>query len=353
MKKLALIAIIILVAFLILVWLLFLRKKPVQFSTAVVQKTNIVSIVSASGKVSSENEAELSFKISGKVNWIGPKVGDEVKKGQVIATLDKKDLEITLSQKEAALRTAEADLEKVIDDIREHNWAKPAPITETYSQKMNRVAAESARDSAYEAVLAAKEAIKNTNLVSPIPGILVSRNTEIGQNVTANVPVFEVADLSKLIFLAEIDETDVGKIKVGQNANIILDAYPDKGIAGEIIKIYPQTSTTSTGANIIKTEIKIKDNNFPLQLGLSGDVEIQAGKKENVLTVPQEAILDEGKKHFVFVIQNEIARKREVKIGISSEDRIEIEEGLNEGAVVIASNVDKVKEGVKIKSAKK
>jgi len=352
MKKWILIAIAVIILFFVLIWFFFIRPKPTQFTTARAQKSDITSIVNTSGKVSSEDEANLSFKISGKVNWISPKVGDTIKKGQAIATLDKKDLEIVLSQKEAALRSAESDLAKVRDDIRLFQYGNQGTIGETQAQKNLREEAEAAKDVAYEGVQAAKEGIRSATLISPVAGTLVTRDTEVGQNVTANVAVFKIANLSKIIFVVEIDETDIGKIKIGQKTKITLDAYSDKEVEGEVAKIYPQTTTTETGATIIKTEIKLANIDSPLILGLSGDAEIITDKKEGVLSVPSDAVLEEEGKRFVFIVENGLAKKREVTIGIYSDERTEILKGIEEETTVVSSNLDKVKEGQKIESAK-
>lgn len=328
----------------------FLRPKPISVSTVRVERGLIEQKISASGKIAVEKEVSLSFRTNGKVAWIGPKVSEPVRKGQTIASLDKRELEIILSQKEAVLRSAQSDLEKVLDDIRLFQYGNPQFQGETQTQKNLRERAEAQVSQAHEAVLAAKEAVKNADLTAPISGTLVEKNTEVGQNTTANVTVFKVADLSSLLFIGDIDETDIGQLRIEQKTKIILDAYPDKEIQGEVTRIHPQTQTTQTGASVIKTEIKILDGNISLLAGLSGDAEITIEKRENVLTLPTASVFEEGDKEYVFVIENSKAKKREVVTGLSLEDKVEIRAGVLEGDVVVSSKIERVKEEARIKS---
>lgn len=329
----------------------FFRPKPIVVETTKVERGSLEQKISATGKISSEEEVDLSFRITGKVLWLGPKVGNFVKEGQTIASLDGREAEINLSQKEAGLRSAQSDLEKVLDDIRLFQYGNPEFKGETETQENLRERAEAQKDIAFEAVLAARENLRHTVLTSPISGTLVAKNTEVGQNITAGTPLFKVANLAKLVFVVDVDEGEIEKVKIDKKAKIKLDAYPEKEFEGKVIRIFPQTSTTQTGATVVKIEIKIL-NDLPAKLGLSGDAEIIVDERESALILPTESVFEEGDKKYVFVLRGSKAEKREVVLGLSLEDRTEARAGILEGEVVISSNVARVTNGTKIKRAK-
>jgi len=352
-KKIIIVAIII--TLIALVVFFFSQRGKETIATQKISRQDIEEKVFATGELSSENRADLTFKVSGKIEKINLKAGDQVKKGQIITSLNKTDLQSAISQKENVYRAAQSDVQKVLDDIHLSQYGNGGfgnigTKNETETQKNLREAAESARDTAYAQLQDAKNDLKEADLSSPVNGTVTSVSKREGENIIAyTTAIATVADLKKPIFETELDENDIGKTKIGQKAKITIDAYPDKEFEGEIWQIEAQITKTSVGTNVIKVKIKLNSFDSPLIIGLGGDSEIKTNEVKNVLAVPQSAVFEENTKKFVYVVESGKAKKIEVETGLESQDQIEIKSGISEGQIVITEKTDKIKEGQKIK----
>lgn len=298
------------------------RPKNQILQFAQVTKQDIKSIVSSSGTLTGKNVTDLKFKSSGRLAFININPGDQVFAYQAIAGLDSKLLEIDLQQARNTYRDKQAAAEKVEDDVKDHSK------DETFTQKATRSTAQVARDNAYDEVKAGEKALQDAYLFTPIAGIVTRAPFVAGQNVSVSDVIVQVVDFSQVYFDTEIDESDIGKISLGQKAEVTLDAYPDKVSEGTVDQIIPQTETTSSGATVVKVRIKLTDPEIILINGLSGQAEILLSEAKDALTIPIEA-LGEGN---MVTVQNEKGQQK-VKVvpGIQSDTDVEIKEGLKEG----------------------
>ena len=302
-----------------------------QIKTAEVRQETIRSEVIATGEISALNEATLHFAVSGKVVWVPVKEGDYVKKWQSIASLDKERYEIALRQAEQDVVAADAELQKVYDDLRNVD-------VESFSQKITRTAAEATKNKAYDAWLGAKRNLKDTVLTSPIAGTVIDLNINTGEEVFTTTNIAKIGDTKNLQFTAEVDETDIGKVKVDQAVRIVLDAYPEEVIESAVESIASEATTTSTDATVFK----VKFNLNPVQeirLGMNGEVDILIDSIDNALVVPVEAIVEDNK---VWVRENGTFSKREVKLGLESDLDVQITFGLDEGETVVVSGFEEI-----------
>ena len=304
-----------------------------KITIAQVSRSDIKSAVLASGSVLSKNSTALHFAVSGKVTWVGSKEGDYVKKGQAIASLDKERYEIALRQAQQDVIAADAVLEKVYDDI-SHSSAD----TESFDEKIKRTAAEATKNKAWDAMLGAQRNLKDATLTAPFAGTVNSLNINAGEEIFATTEVVKIADNGSLEFAAEVDETDIPKVKTGQIAQISLDAFEDESFDSEVLSINTQSIQTSTGATAYEVKLKLpKEKNF--FLGMSGEGEITVDKKQDVMNIPIEAVFDDK---FVYAKQNGEFVKKEVTLGISSESDVEIISGLSEGEEVVTGGFDEI-----------
>lgn len=297
------------------------NKKDAPFQFATVKKQNIQQEIAGSGTLTGKNSTSLHFKTSGKLAYINVNVSDKVYQGQVIAGLDTEDLNINLREAENTLRDKRAIVDKIKDDL------KGVGISETYAQRQTRTTAEVAQDNAYEGLLAAQKALRDSVIYSPIPGVVIHALDVVGQNVTVSDLIAQIVDSSQSYFDTDIDEADIGKIKIRLLANITLDAYSDTKYWGSVDQILPQTKTTSSGANVITVRIKMNTKPDNFINGLSGEASIIIKSAKNALTIPLEALRDDN----TVIVQAENGLKP-VKItpGISSDTDIEITKGLRE-----------------------
>lgn len=303
-----------------------------QFKTASAKQSNIESKITASGVIKSEDQAPLKFLVSGKLAWINVKEGDKVQKWQSIAGIENERYNAALRQAKQDFNNAAAVLSQVQDDLKK--FSPP----ENFDQKIKRTAAETAQNKAYDSIRAAEEDLAHTTLTAPFSGTIVTLNINSGETVAAGTAIGEIADLDEKRFIAEIDETEVGKIKVGQKATIKLDAFEDKTIDSTISKISSTSTLTSTGATAYLLTFDIPaDEKY--RLGMNGEANVVTDSAENVITIPNEAIVDDK---YVWVKTGNIYEKKEVELGIESDTDREVKSGLSENSIILTSGFDQL-----------
>ncbi len=266
---------------------LIIRARQNKSSNEVIREIsptygNIQSFLSITGTGQPQNRLEIKPPISGRVEEILVKEGEKVKIGETIAWMS--------STERAALLDA-------------------------------------ARSQGKEALNYWKEVYKPTPLIAPIDGEVIVRAVEPGQTVTSNDAIIVLSD--RLIVKAQADETDVGKIKIGQEAIITLDAYPQIRIEGTVDHISYESKIVS---NVTIYEIDILPKKVPevFRSGMSANVNIIEAKRENVLLIPLEAVRQDREGSFVLLSQGKGTRplKQSVKLGISDDKNVEIISGL-------------------------
>jgi RND family efflux transporter MFP subunit len=325
-KKVLIPAVIVL---LVLGWFFFLKpSKTEEIKTALVKRENIQSTVSASGILTGRDSATLKFGSAGKLSYLTVREGDTVKKGQVIASLDTKDLSFSLQQAQNTLRARQAIVDKIHDDLKDHSG------DETYTQRSTRTQAEVDADNAYEAVKAAQRAFQDAVITAPISGVVTQIGVISGQNVSPADIVAQIVDVSETYFNAEIDEADIGDISLGQKATVTLNAYPDRTFSGTVANILPQTKTSSTGATIVIVKINLGQPGIVLVNGLNGQVLIVKSEVMNALGIPQDALREDNT---VIVKEGNNYISKKIETGLKSDLDVEVKSGLDENQEVVTT----------------
>lgn len=336
------------VLLLILFWRLFLVKKNVwTVQTYNSQKGEIVETISSSGSIKADKIVNLAFQTPGQIAWISINEGDQVYRGQAISGLD---TVIANSQYEIALnnlRSAQATVDRVHDQVKDHSG------DETFAIKETRTLAEVANDNAYEAVKIGKKQLDNSLLIAPFSGIAALKydNFIVGANVLGATPMVTIVNPDSFFFDAEVNEVDVVKIKEVQKVNVTLDAYSTTVFTGTVKNIGLLNVTTSTGGNAYKVKIELlKKEGITVRLGMKGDAEFVLETVKDVLLVPSGAIVEGGNNiNYVWVIGDDNkAHKVEIKTGASSIDMTQINSGIKEGEKIISVPPLGMKEGDKV-----
>ena len=275
-----------------LVW-----KWPKQNSAEVIREISphtglIQTLVSSTGSVLPRNRLEIKPPVAGRIESILVKEGDKVKKGQVLGWLS--------STERAALLDA-------------------------------------AQEQGEEKLKYWKEVYKAIALVAPIDGEVIVATIQPGQTVTTSEAALVLSD--QLIVRAEVDETDIGKIKDGQQAVISLDAYPEEKISAVVGHIYYESETIN---NVTIYKVDIMPDQVPdfFRSGMNANVNFVVEKKENALLLPQEAIKNENNENFVLMRNGDSKElvKRQVTLGLSQDKNVEIISGITaEDTVVVRS----------------
>ena len=337
------------------------EKNP-ALETATVKKKNIGSSILATGSVKPIIGAEVKVgaRISGKVEHLYANIGDRVEKDQVIAEIEQKDLEAQVAQAEANLKAADAG----VGVSKASFWPAVSAETDygakgtTYfpsqgdnfaglkvtvplfnGQDLYTIKQSKAVKEATKAALDfSKIQMSYATIKAPISGVIASVTTQEGETVAAglNAPTFvTIIDLSRLQVDAFVDETDIGRVKVGQKALFTVDTYPDKEFIGKVKAIYPKAIIQENVVNF-DVVIEIDDPNIELlRPDMTTSVTIYQEERSGVLVIPRAAVTKEGASKFVLVKQNSgNFEKRTIKTGMTSGSDVEVASGLNEGEIV-------------------
>ncbi|HEY6010596.1 MAG TPA: efflux RND transporter periplasmic adaptor subunit [Nitrospirota bacterium] len=319
------------------------EKSQAAVTTAFVEKRDMGSLVQATGIVKPKVGAEVKVgaRITGKVERLYANIGDIVKKGQTLVQLEQEDLKARADQAEAAYQEAASAYDKARSDLdRDKPLADQGYITrQALDVLKNAYDIAKARQAKAKSDLDyARTQLSYATIKAPISGTIAAVMTQQGETVAAgmNAPTFiTIIDLGKLEVNAYVDETDVGKIAVGQEALFTVDTFPDRDFKGKVTAIYPRAVLQENVVNYI-TLISIANPEGKLKPDMTANVTITLKKKTGVLAVPAAAIRREGGKKFVLVAGPDNKNvKREVKTGWKEGASIEITSGLKEGEVVL------------------
>jgi HlyD family secretion protein len=292
----------ILIPILVLVILFFLffrgkgKKSEAQYLTAEVQKGDISILVTATGAVQAVTTVQVGSQVSGTISALYADYNDRVKKGQILAQLDPTFLKAQVAQAEADLEKsiASADLAKKQAEQAESLFAKNM-VSET-----DRDAAQTTYELARADVKSsqanldrAKTNLEYATITSPIDGVVISRNVDVGQTVAASLQaptLFTIAqDLTKMQVDASIDEADIGKIKDGEQVLFTVDAYPDLSFKGTVnqVRLSPQVVQNVVSYDVI---IDVPNPDLLLMPGMTANVTVLVDESLGVLKVPGGAL---------------------------------------------------------------
>ncbi|MFA6285608.1 MAG: efflux RND transporter periplasmic adaptor subunit [Parcubacteria group bacterium] len=315
-----------------------------------VQKGAIKTEISADITLQPATNADLAFENSGKIKNIYVSVGDQVKKGQLLAEEVNSDYVVSLRQAEAARSAAEADLEGAQENIdvqkaklKSLERAKAAKY-DVKAQKETKNQADSGADSkealleaANQAVIAANLQLAKTRLTAPANGVITEKSIEIGEVVSQAGSVMKIASTDVLEADAYVSELDVKKIAVGASAQISMSSADGRKIdlESKVKNIYPaETNQNGTSSYKVVFELAGQDSNF--KSGMTGTVNIKISERSGSIVVPQSSVFSDGGKKYVMVMSGGFPERKDVQIGAQSSDgMVEILSGLSEGDKVL------------------
>ena len=347
---------IIIVAIVIAVALFFKGKvnSSATYITQTAKQTNLTETITATGQINPISTVNIGSQVSGTISEIYVDYNSEVKKDQLLAQIDPALFQATVDKCRANLEVAKAQVKVSENNIvyfkkdlarkKKLNASQYASVKDLdlaqkeYDNAVAQLALQKATVQQAEAQLETAETeLRYTRIISPIDGIVVSKEVEVGQTVAASFQtptLFYVAeDLEKMQIEASVVEADIAKAAVGQKVEFTVDSFPDEIFEGVVTQVRNQAINTS---NVVTYEVIIGVDNHHLKLkpGMTANVEIITADKQNVLTVPNKALRfyitdDNGetkryKDKGVWVLKNGKPERISVKIGISDDENTEI-----------------------------
>lgn len=356
-KKLLVIAAIAAIATLA-VWLLSGGKKEekITFDTAAVAPANIMNSITATGTIEPVTSVTVGTQVSGIVSKLFVDYNSVVKKGQVIAELDKTNLMSQLNTAKTQLATAQSQLNYQTANYKRYKtlFEKGLVAADDFDNaKLSYTQAKEQVVSAKEEVQRAQTNLGYATITSPIDGVVLSKSVEEGQTVAASFStpeLFTIAqDLTNMQVVADVDEADIGDVKEGERVSFTVDAYPDDTFEGEVKQVRQEATTTN---NVVTYEVVISAPNADLKLkpGLTANVTIYTAERKGVLSVPSKAlrftpqketvgkmkIVDVANaKNKVWTIEGNSIVAHKVNIGMTDGTNTQIVGGIAEGTKVI------------------
>ena len=349
------------------------EKKTDEYITKKIEKGDITEKITATGTINPISTVNIGTQVSGSISEILVDYNTKVVKGQLLAQIDPALFEATVAQKQAALSIAKAQVDVVkndivyykkhLDRIKKLNSSKYSADAELESAQRDYDNAtvqlelrEAEVKQAEAALLAAEIDLKYTKIVSPVDGIVVSKEVEVGQTVAASFQtptLFNVAeDLTKMQIETSVVEADIAKVKEGQTVEFSVDSYPDEIFYGIVTQVRNEAITTS---NVVTYEVIIEIDNKDLKLkpGMTANVEIITAEKLGVYLVPNKAlrfyIEDEYgltkryKDKGLWVLQDGVPMRISINVGVADDDRTEVSSDmLNENLNVILAKKEQL-----------
>ena len=351
------IAVMVIVVVAVAFWLLSGKKDKatLQFDTTKVEAANITKSVTATGTIEPVTSVTVGTQVSGIVSKLFVDYNSVVKKGQVIAELDKTNLISELNTAKANLASAESTLkyEQVNFNRYKTLYKKGLVSADDYDNALlNYNKAKESVASSKEMVAKAQTNLGYATITSPIDGVVLSKSVEEGQTVAAsfNTPeLFKIAkDLTNMQVVADVDEADIGDVKTGERVSFTVDAYPDDTFEGTVTQVRQEATTTN---NVVTYQVVISAHNADLKLkpGLTANVTIYTMEKTGVTSVLSKAlrftptketvngakIIDCKGKNKVWTKEGNVFRAHAVTLGITDGTHTEILSGVAKGTVVV------------------
>lgn len=340
------------------VWLLSGGKKEekITFDTAAVAPANIMNSITATGTIEPVTSVTVGTQVSGIVSKLFVDYNSVVRKGQVIAELDKTNLMSQLNTAKTQLATAQSLLNYQTANYKRYKtlFEKGLVAADDFDNaKLSYTQAKEQVVSAKEEVQRAQTNLGYATITSPIDGVVLSKSVEEGQTVAASFStpeLFTIAqDLTNMQVVADVDEADIGDVKEGERVTFTVDAYPDDTFEGEVKQVRQEATTTN---NVVTYEVVISAPNADLKLkpGLTANVTIYTAERKGVLSVPSKAlrftpqketvgkmkIVDVANaKNKVWTIEGNSIVAHKVNIGMTDGTNTQIVSGIAEGTKVI------------------
>ena len=332
------------------------KEEKISFDTAKVMKTNIQTSITATGTIEPVTSVTVGTQVSGIVSHLYVDYNSVVKKGQVIAELDRTNLISELNTAKANLSSAQSSLNYQLSNYNRYKELHEKGLVsadEFESARLQYLQAKEQVNTSKESVQKAQTNLGYATITSPIDGVILSKSVEEGQTVAAsfNIPeLFVIAqDLTNMRVIADIDEADIGGVKEGQRVSFTVDAFPDDHFEGKVTQVRQQATTES---NVVTYEVVISAPNKDLKLkpGLTANVTIYTLEKNDVLAAPakalrfqpNEAFLQKGETiddcegdHKVWTKEGTVFKAHKVEIGTTNGIMTEITGGIKEGTEVL------------------
>ncbi len=322
--------------------------EAVPVSVGSVVRKNLNSFLVLNGIVEPERKVEIFSRLSTYVKEIVKEEGAYVKENEVLALLDDTEIKIGYEQAKIQLEQAKLSLEEAeANYLRNQELIKRTLISEQEFQTQEAEYKQRQLDykNRTESFKDLQLQLNWTKIRALSEGFITERLIETGDRVNANQQVYTIEDFNPLLIRVFVPTSDSIKLAAGMPAEITTEVLEGTLFEGDVKLINPRIDV-QTGT--VKVTVEVADKSLRLKPGMFVEVRIAIGMKEDVLVIPRKALLYKQNKTYVFVMDQSQVSQREVLLGLTEEDEVEITEGLNEGEVIVTVGVEGLKDGQRV-----
>lgn len=306
---------------------------------------DVVPSLLFNGSIEGKTAATVSAKIAGRIEQVLVEEGQAVKAGEPLVKLEAVELANSARQAGDAVGKAQINYELALNDYNRYQrlFDKGAISEQQLDNVRAKLKTAEADLSSAKANQSSAEQQYGYGIISaPVDGVVASKNATIGQVVSPGAALMVVQDIDQVFAVINVEQKDLGRVKVGQTANITVDAYPDNVFAGTVEIMNPEAGSAS---RMFKTRIKVDNDGAILKPGMFAKVSLTTGDSTPVLTVPQSAVVQKQGIYYVFTAENGKAVRQQIEIGEVTGSTIVVKSGLQPGAKVIITSTSRIKAG--------
>ena len=330
--------------------------KPLQFSPNEVirlEPAALQRVVPVTGTLTATTQTVVKSRVSGDIRSINVREGMPVRAGELVATIDPTEFELRVSEREAALRSASAQLEQARRTLTnnqallEKNFISQNAFD---NARWGVDVASAARDSAQSLLDQARKSLADTRIQAPMSGLIAQRFVQPGEKVSPDNRIVSIVDLSRLEVEAQVPAGEAGSLRNGQRVALRIEGIAEP-FEGHVLRINP---ATQAGTRAIAVYIGLSRGDDRLRAGLFAQGALVLETRDDVIAVPPAAVRDAAGRRFVYLIERDSIAEREVKLGLVDESArapgggqglVEVTAGLSRGDTVVAINVGLLKPG--------
>ncbi len=338
-------------------------RLPMTVELAAVKRADMSESISVVGNLIGAATVEAVPKVSGRLETVTVRLGDQVMRGQRLAKVEDSEILQQVKQAQASFEVGEATIRQREADLRlaQTNLDRSRSLFErqliprqTFDDTDARYQAAQAQLDLARAQFSQAQArldelrinLANTVITSPVTGFIGKRSLDAGAWVTPNAPFISVVDISVVRLIVNVVEKDLRRVTQNMKADVVVDAFPGEKFEGRVAHVAPVLDPATRTAQI---EIEVQNSKYRLKPGMYAKVDFVVDRKDNTLTVPANAIVDlNGKKGVFLPDEGDVARFKPVTVGMSQPDLVEVVEGLPEGTRVVTTGASALREGDRI-----
>jgi RND family efflux transporter MFP subunit len=340
------------------------RGGAMTVEVATTSRHEIVDFITVVGNLVGDSTVDVVPRVAGRIENVLVKLGDRVNRGQSVVKIEDRQVREQVNQVRANIEVNQATVVARENDakVAQNNLDRAkASFERGLVSAASLEDAESRYNSAVSQVTVAKAqlvstqarldeltvTLNDTNVVSPVDGFVGRRNLDAGAFAGANTAIISVVDISTVRMVANLVEKDFRRISRGAQAFVEVDAFPGEQFSGRVSRVAPIFDPATRTASM---EIEVPNPGYRLKPGMYARVRLEAGRKQDALTVPRAALIDVGSQRGVYALEQgqDIAHFRPVEVGLADLERVEILKGIPEGTRVITTGALAVRDGDRV-----